>query len=156
MSAWTARLPIARQNCWHGGRAGIFPPRVQFTNCFLRNDALRPGTCPFPEHTVLFSTILNTGYKAPFSLLVISREEKRKLIEITYILVKNPEKILVSRVPTFTASRYLTVGLPSRFLTSRERHEQSPVRLRRRKVWPRTPQRHRAWREFASRRRHAQ
>lgn len=155
MSAWTARLPIARENCWDGG-AGIFPPRVQFTNCVLRNDALRPGTCPFPEHTVLFSAILNAGYKAPFSLLVISREEKRKLIEANQVLVKNLEKILASRVPIFTVSTYLPVGLPSHSLTSRERHEQSPVRLRRRKVWSRTPLRHRAWQEFASLRRHAQ
>ena len=109
----------------------MFPRRVQFTNCVLRNDALRPGTCPFPEHTVLFRTILNAGYKAPFSLLVISREEKGKLIETIQVLVKNLEKILASLVPIFTVCTCLTVGLPSHSLTSRERHEQSPVRLRR-------------------------
>src|SRR6266850_7166609 len=128
MSAWTARLPIARENCWDGGRAGIFPPRVQFTNCVLRNDALRPGTCPFPKHAVLLSTILNAGYNAPFCLLVISRKEKRQLIKAIQILVKNLEKILSSRVPVFAASGYLTMGLPSHFLTSRERHEAPLVR----------------------------
>src|SRR5690242_8365657 len=156
MSDWTLRLPIARDNCWDGGRTGMCPARAQFANCVLRNDALHPGTCPFPKHAVLFNTILNSGDNAPFCLLVISRKEKRQLIKAIQILVTNLAKLLSSRVAIFTASEYLTVGLRGHFLTSRELHGQSPVRLRRRRVWSRTPQRLHEGRQFASLRRHAQ
>src|SRR5260370_3271424 len=156
MSDRTARLRIVRENSWERGRSGMAPARVQVTNCVFHNDALRPATCPFPKHPVLFNTILNTGDKAPFSLLVISRKEKGKLIQTIQILVKNLEKILASRVPTFTVSTYLSVGLLSHFLTSAQPHAQSLDRLCRRQVWSRTPLRHHAWQESASWRRHAQ
>jgi hypothetical protein len=103
--------------------------RVQFTNCVFHNHALRPSTGPFPKHAVLFSAILKAGYKAPFSLLVISRKEKQQLIKAIHILVKNLEKLLASRVPLFTVSTDLSVGLLSHFLTSRERHEPPLARI---------------------------
>src|SRR6267378_5350301 len=132
MSDWTAWLPIAREDSWEDrGRIGMVPSRLQFTNSLFHNHALRPGACPFPKHPVLFNAILNAGYKAPFSLLVISRKEKRQLIKAIHILVKNLEKLLASRVPLFTVSTDLSVGLLSHFLTSRERHEPPLARLRR-------------------------
>src|SRR5947209_16077134 len=106
------------------------PSRMKFTNCLFHNHALRPGTGPFPKHPVLFSAIVNAGYKAPFSLLVISRKEKRQLIKAIHILVKNLQKLFVSRVPLFTVSTDLSVGLLSHFLTSQERHELPLVRRR--------------------------
>src|ERR1700758_288423 len=99
------------------------PSRVQFTNCVFHNHALRPGARPFPKHPVLFSAILNAGYKAPLCLLVISRKKKRQLIEGIHILVKNLEKLPASCVPLFTVSTDLSVCSLSHFLTSRERHE---------------------------------
>jgi hypothetical protein len=81
------------------------PSRVQFTNCLSHNHALRPGACPFPKHPVLFSAIINAGYKAALCLLVISREKKRQLIKAIHILVKNLEKLRASRVLLFTVSR---------------------------------------------------
>src|SRR6266853_3950320 len=137
-----------RENRWKRGRIGIAPSRVQFTNCLSHNPALRPGACPYPKHPVLFSTIVNAGYKAAFCLLVISREEKRQLIKAIHILVKNLEKLLASRVLLFTVSR-LSVGLLSHFLTSRERHEPPPARLHLQKVWSRTPLPPHTWHESA-------
>src|SRR5260370_9240557 len=125
------------------------PARVQVTNCVFHNDALRPATCPFPKHPVLFNTRHNPGDKAPFSLLVISRKEKGKLIQTIQILVKNLEKILASRVPTFTVSTYLSVGLLSHFLPSGQRPAQSLVRLSRQKVWSTPPLRHHACQKSA-------
>src|SRR5258708_10191614 len=95
------------------------PSRVKFTNCLFHNHALRPGACEFTKHPVFFNAILNAGYKAPFCRLVISRQEKRQLIKAIHILVKNLEKLLASRVPLFTVSTDLSVGLLSHFLASR-------------------------------------
>ncbi|HEY3617916.1 MAG TPA: hypothetical protein VGK96_13985, partial [Candidatus Sulfotelmatobacter sp.] len=74
----------------------------------------------------LFSAILNTGYKAPLPLLVIPRQEERQLIQAIQVFVKNIEEILATCVQIFTSSGYLIVGPPSQFLTSLERHDQSP------------------------------
>src|SRR5258708_39085415 len=110
---------IAGKDNWeHHERLRMAPSRVKFTNCLFHNHALRPGACPFPKHPVLFNAILNAGYKAPFSLLVISRKKKRQLIKAIHILVKNLEKLLASRVSLFTVSTDLSVGLLSHFLTS--------------------------------------
>jgi hypothetical protein len=68
----------------------------------------------------LIGTAPNTGYKTRFSLLVISRKEKRKLIKGIQVLVENPEKILVSRVLIFSAFRYSSAGLSSHLSTSRD------------------------------------
>src|SRR5216683_5614276 len=128
----TARLLILREDSSKDrGRIRIVPSRVKFTNCVCHNHALRPGACPFPKHLVIFSAIVNAGYKAPFSLAVISGKQKRQLIKAIHILVKNLEKLLASRVPLFTVSTNLSVGLLSHFLTSRERHEPPLARLRR-------------------------
>jgi hypothetical protein len=117
MSGWTAQLPIVRESSWDDRRRiGMFLSQVQFTNCVLHNDALRPDACPFPKHPVLSSAIVNAGYTASFCLLVISRKEKQQLIKTIDFLFKNLEEILASRVLTFTTSTHLTAGLLSHFL----------------------------------------
>src|SRR5580658_1567476 len=121
MSSWTARHLISKR--WQRGRIiGSARSRLEFTNCVFHDNALRPGACEFPEHPVLISTVLNTGYKTPFRLLVICREEKRKLIKTIQVLVKNLAKIFASRVLIFTVSRYLSVSLLSHSSTSRFEH----------------------------------
>src|SRR5580692_9754735 len=130
--------------------------RLEFTNCILHNHTLRPDACPFPKHPVLFSAILNTGYKAPFSLLVISHKKKRELIKTMHILIKYLEKIPASRIPIFTISTHCTVGLLTHFPTSRERCERFPKGLRRRTVCSRIPPPPDAWHGSASQHHHAQ
>src|SRR5579864_1179919 len=115
MSTWTAQLLIVSENSWDRGRTGIFPSRGEFTNCVLRDKTSRPDSCPLPKHAVLFSTIVHSGYKALFRLLVISCKKKRKLIETIHIPVKNIEKILASRIGSFTVSICLGVSLVSHF-----------------------------------------
>src|SRR5579863_1372644 len=154
MSDWAFFL--RESSCRQGGRVGMSWSRLEFADCILHNHALRPDTCPFPKHPVLFSAILNTGYKAPFSLLVISHKKKRELIETMHILIKYLEKIPASRVPIFTISTHCTVDLLTHFPTSRERRERFPKGLRRRTVCSRIPLRHHEWHESAFRRHHAQ
>src|SRR5580692_5261273 len=115
MSGWTAGLLIS--NRWQRGRIRAARPRLKFTNCVFHDNALRPGARPFPEHPVLMSTVLNTGCKTPFRLLVICREQERKLIKTIQVLVKDLAKILASRVLIFTISKYLSVRLLSHFST---------------------------------------
>src|SRR5260370_18230976 len=123
MSDRTARLLIVRENSWERGRSGMARSRGQFTNCVFHNDALRPGTYPFSKRAVLFSTILNARYEAPFSLLVISRKEKGNLIKPIQILVKNLDKILPPRDPLFVVLSDLGEVLLSPLLTSFELYE---------------------------------
>src|SRR5580700_5525469 len=118
MSAWTARLLISKR--WQRGRIGPARPRLELTNCVFHDNALRPRACPFPEHPVLIGTVLNTGYKTPFRLLVICREQKRKLIKTIQVLVKNLAKVFACCVPIFTVSKYLSVSLLSHSSTSRD------------------------------------
>src|ERR1700719_1324758 len=117
MYGWTARLLTKR---WQRGRIGAARVRFELTNCVFHDNALRPRACPFPEHPALISTVLNTGYKTPFRLLVICREQERKLIKAIHILVKNLAKIFASRVLIFTVSKYLSVSLLSHSSTSRD------------------------------------
>src|SRR4029077_5202804 len=109
MSAWTARLLISKRR--QRGRIGSARPRLELTNCVFHDNALRPRACPLPEHPVLIRTVLNTGYKTPFRLLEICREQEQKLIKTIEILVKNLVEVFTSREYIFTVCRYLGSGL---------------------------------------------
>src|SRR5258708_40256629 len=105
--------------------------RMQFTNCVFHDHALRPRSCPFPEHSALLNAILKAGDKAPFCLLVICRKKESELIETTQILLKNSLKILAARVPGFSV---FTAGLLKHFFSYRELHVRSPATRHRQKA----------------------
>src|SRR5580704_2778707 len=117
MSGRTARLLISTR--WQRARIGSARSWLEVTNCILHDNALCPGACPCLENPVLVRTVLNTGYKTPFRLLVICHQQKRKLIKTIQILVKNRAEIFASRVLIFAVSKYLTMSLLCHSSTSR-------------------------------------
>src|SRR4029077_19152499 len=123
-------------------RIGMARLRVQFTNCIFHDHALRPRARPLPEHPALLNAILETGDKAPFCLLLISRKKKSELIETMQIFRKHSSEILAARVPSFSV---FAVGLLKHFFAYRELHVRSPAILHRRTVCSRTALLLRAW-----------
>jgi hypothetical protein len=69
---------------------------------------------------ILISTVLNTGYKTSFCLLLICREQERKLIKTIQVLIENLAKILASRVLIFGVSKNLSLSSLGHFLTPRD------------------------------------
>src|SRR5438309_4962325 len=93
--------------------------RLQLTNRILDYYSLRPRTCPFTKYVVFPDTIFKANYEASLRLCGIAREQKRKLIELLQILIKDCVKVLVTRVYIRFFLGSLHLGLFNHFLVSK-------------------------------------
>src|SRR5437660_11643859 len=92
--------------------------RLQLTNRILDYYSLRPRTGPFTKYAVFTDTIFKANYEASLGLCGSTREQKRKLIELLQILIKDCVKVLVTRVYIRFFLVTLHLGLCTHFLLS--------------------------------------
>jgi hypothetical protein len=77
------------------------------------NRAFRPRQSPIPEYVVRSVTVFKAREKASLGLLVISGQQKRKLIKTMKLFTEDSAKVVTRRISTGVSFVYLILCEPS-------------------------------------------